>query len=137
MNRIWNFSAGPATLPLPALERAKDELTNWAGAGMSVMECSHRSKEYDAVHHNTMSLFKEVVFRYTTEQAILDGFLVDYEAVRIKSNVRMRGVFLKPGEHVGIIDTETGQETYDELEDEREFATQDIEQKITAPASNR
>ena len=86
---------------------------------------------------HTLSLFKEVVYRYTTDQAIQDGYLVDYDAVKIKSNVRMQGVFLKPGEHVGIIDTKTGQETYDELEDEREFASQDIEQKITAPHSNR
>jgi type I restriction enzyme R subunit len=49
----------------------------------------------------------------------------------------MKGVFLRPGEHVGVIDTETGEEAYDELEDEREFPTQDVEQKITAPESNR
>ncbi|MFH1489795.1 MAG: type I restriction-modification enzyme R subunit C-terminal domain-containing protein, partial [Pseudomonadota bacterium] len=76
-------------------------------------------------------------YRYTTDKAIQDGFLVDYDAVKIKSNVRMKGVFLKPGEHVGIIDTVTGVETYDMLEDEREFPTQDIEQKVTAPESNR
>ncbi|MGD9157439.1 MAG: DEAD/DEAH box helicase family protein [Desulfobacteraceae bacterium] len=86
---------------------------------------------------HTLALFREVIYRYTTEQAIQDGYLVDYEAVKINSNIRMKGVFLKPGEHVGIIDTETGQETYDELEDEREYATNDIEQKVTAPDSNR
>ena len=86
---------------------------------------------------HTLSLFKEIIYRYTTDQAIQDGYLVDYDAVKIKSNVRMKGVFLKPGEHVGMIDTKTGQETYDELEDEREFASQDVEQKITAPDSNR
>lgn len=86
---------------------------------------------------HTLALFKEVVYRYTTDQAIQDGYLVDYDAVKIRSGVRMNGIFLKPGEHVGVIDTDTGQETYDELEDEREFATQDIEQKITSPQSNR
>ncbi len=86
---------------------------------------------------HTLSLFNEVVYRYTTEQAIQDGFLVDYDAVKIKSNVRMNGVFLKEGEHVGIIDTTTGAETFDQLEDEREFATDDIEVKITSPDSNR
>jgi len=86
---------------------------------------------------HTLSLFKEVVYRYPTDRAIEDGYLVDYDAVKIKSNVRMQGVFLKPGEHVGVIDTKTGQETYDQLEDEREFASQDVEQKITAPDSNR
>jgi len=86
---------------------------------------------------HTLSLFTEVIYRYTTERAILAGHLVDYDAVKIKSNVRMKGVFLKPGEHVGLVDTDTGEETYDELEDEREFPTQDVEQKVTAPESNR
>ena len=86
---------------------------------------------------HTLGLFKEVVYRYSTDRAIREGHLVDYDAVKIKSGVRMKGVFLKPGEHVGIIDTDTGEETYDELEDEREFATTEIEQKVTAPDSNR
>ena len=49
----------------------------------------------------------------------------------------MKGVFLKEGEHVGVIDTTTGHETYDQLEDEREFPTEEIEVKITSPDSNR
>ena len=44
MDRIFNFSAGPATLPLEVLEKARDELVNWHGSGMSVMEMSHRGK---------------------------------------------------------------------------------------------
>lgn len=86
---------------------------------------------------HTLSLFNDVVYRYSTERAILEGHLVDYDAVKIKSDVRMNGVFLKPGEHVGMVDTTTGLETYDQLEDEREFPSQEIEQKITAPDSNR
>ena len=42
MERIFNFSAGPAALPQEVLELARDELTNWHGCGMSVMEMSHR-----------------------------------------------------------------------------------------------
>jgi type I restriction enzyme R subunit len=63
---------------------------------------------------HTLSLFNEVVFRYTTEQAIQEGHLVDYEAVKINSEVRVKGVFLKEGEHVGFIDTTTGEETFDQ-----------------------
>ena len=59
--RSWNFYAGPATLPVAALERARDEMIDWAGTGMSVMETSHRSKEYDAVHHEAMDLFRELL----------------------------------------------------------------------------
>jgi phosphoserine aminotransferase len=47
--RVFNFAAGPATLPLEVLEQAKSELTDWRGSGMSVMEVSHRSKAFKAV----------------------------------------------------------------------------------------
>jgi phosphoserine aminotransferase len=46
MERIFNFSAGPAVLPREVLEQARDELVNWQGCGMSVMEMSHRGKEF-------------------------------------------------------------------------------------------
>ena len=48
-NRIYNFSAGPSMLPEPVLVRAKEELLNYGGSGMSVMEMSHRSKVYDRI----------------------------------------------------------------------------------------
>ena len=86
---------------------------------------------------HTLAYFREVVYRYTTEQAILDGFLVDYEAVKINSNVRMKGAFLKEGEQVGHVDTSTGKVVHDSLEDERAFASTEIEQKITSPDSNK
>jgi phosphoserine aminotransferase len=57
----WNFYAGPATLPKAALERARNEIPNWENTGMSVMETSHRSPEYDAVHHEAMNLFTELL----------------------------------------------------------------------------
>ncbi len=46
--RVYNFSAGPAMLPADVLKQASDEMTDWAGTGMSVMEVSHRSKEFVA-----------------------------------------------------------------------------------------
>lgn len=49
MNRIHNFSAGPATLPLDVLEQAKQEITNFRDCGMSIMEVSHRGPEYIGV----------------------------------------------------------------------------------------
>jgi phosphoserine aminotransferase len=47
--RIYNFSAGPAVLPVPVLERARDEMLSLPGVGMSVMEISHRSKAFDEI----------------------------------------------------------------------------------------
>ena len=49
MERIYNFSAGPAVLPREVLEQASDELMNWHGCGMSVMEMSHRGKEFTSI----------------------------------------------------------------------------------------
>ncbi|MBR2521358.1 MAG: 3-phosphoserine/phosphohydroxythreonine transaminase [Oscillospiraceae bacterium] len=48
-SRVYNFAAGPSTLPLPVLERAAAEMTNYGGSGMSVMEMSHRSKVYENI----------------------------------------------------------------------------------------
>jgi phosphoserine aminotransferase len=47
--RVFNFAAGPAALPLEVLEQARQELTDWQGSGMSIMEISHRSKAFIAV----------------------------------------------------------------------------------------
>lgn len=49
VSRPWNFSAGPATLPLEVLERAAAEMTDWQGSGMSVMEMSHRSPQFGQI----------------------------------------------------------------------------------------
>ena len=50
MARVHNFNPGPAALPLAALERARDELLDFQGSGMSIIEHSHRGKDYEAVH---------------------------------------------------------------------------------------
>lgn len=49
MTKIYNFSAGPAVLPKPVLERAQAEMLDWHGSGMSVMEMSHRGKEFTSI----------------------------------------------------------------------------------------
>lgn len=86
---------------------------------------------------HTLAMFKNKVFAYSTEQAVLDGYLVDYDAVKITSDIHINGAFLKEGELVGEIDTTTGAEKLDELEDEREFGASEIETKITSPDSTR
>mgnify|MGYP001966218661 CR=1 FL=1 len=52
--RIVNFSAGPAAIPEPVLIEAQQQLVNYKGAGLSLMEMSHRSKEYDEVHESAL-----------------------------------------------------------------------------------
>lgn len=48
-NRVYNFSAGPCTLPVEVLEEVRDDLLNWKGAGMGVMEMSHRGKHFEGI----------------------------------------------------------------------------------------
>src|SRR5689334_16911193 len=61
MARVYNFNAGPAALPLAALERARDELIDFKGSGMSIIEHSHRGKEYEAVHDEAIALVRELL----------------------------------------------------------------------------
>ena len=61
MERIYNFSAGPAVLPREVLEQARDELVNWQGCGMSVMEMSHRGKEYMGIQAQAEADLRELM----------------------------------------------------------------------------
>lgn len=61
MRRVMNFSAGPSALPLPVLERARDELLDFNGTGMSVMEQSHRGAAYESVHLEASALLRELL----------------------------------------------------------------------------
>ena len=65
--RIFNFAAGPATLPEEVLKQAADEMLNWRGLGASVMEVSHRGKEF-------MALYEEVVQDLRTLMNIPDNY---------------------------------------------------------------
>jgi phosphoserine aminotransferase len=59
--RVYNFSAGPAVLPLPVLEQAQRDLVALPGVGASVMEISHRSKPFDAIMAETRQLLTELI----------------------------------------------------------------------------
>jgi phosphoserine aminotransferase len=60
MNRIHNFSAGPCTLPLEVLQEVQTELVDYQGAGMSLIEMSHRGKHFDHVHNEAVALARKV-----------------------------------------------------------------------------
>ena len=59
--RVYNFSAGPSVLPLPVLERAGSEITNYRGSGMSVMEMSHRSKVFLSIFEEAQSKLRRLL----------------------------------------------------------------------------
>ncbi len=61
MERVYNFSAGPSMLPLPVLEKAASELVNYGEAGMSVMEMSHRSADYEAIIADAQKMLREIM----------------------------------------------------------------------------
>jgi phosphoserine aminotransferase len=61
MGRIFNFSAGPATLPLEVLQQAKEEMLDWNGRGVSVMEVSHRSKAFIKVAEQAEADVRELM----------------------------------------------------------------------------
>ena len=60
-HRIYNFSAGPSMLPEAVLKQCAEEMLNYNGSGMSVMEMSHRSKVYDEIINQAEALFREVM----------------------------------------------------------------------------
>lgn len=60
-NRIYNFNAGPAVLPLEVLKETQAELLNFSESGMSILEISHRSKPYEKVHNEAAATIKELM----------------------------------------------------------------------------
>ncbi|AKQ65032.1 Phosphoserine aminotransferase [Myxococcus hansupus] len=89
--RIINFNAGPAGLPLPALERARDELLDFQGSGMSVMEHSHRGREYEAVHEEAISLLTRLLGIPDTHQVLFLTGGASQQFAQVPMN------FLSPG----------------------------------------
>jgi len=61
MSRVYNFSAGPSALPVEVLERAQKEMVEYGDSGMSVMEMSHRSKDYEAIINGCEALVRELM----------------------------------------------------------------------------
>ena len=61
MSRVWNFSAGPAALPEEVLLQAQAELLDWHGAGCSVMEMSHRGKEFTSIIEQAEADLRELM----------------------------------------------------------------------------
>ncbi|UZN50435.1 3-phosphoserine/phosphohydroxythreonine transaminase [Cupriavidus cauae] len=59
--RVYNFSPGPATLPAEVLQQAAEEMLSWHGTGISVMEMSHRSKEFEGIHNEALADLRELL----------------------------------------------------------------------------
>jgi phosphoserine aminotransferase len=81
--RVINFNPGPAALPLAALERAQHEFLDFEGTGMSIMEHSHRGKDYERVHHETIALISELL-----------GLPDDYQVVLVQGGATLQFALL-------------------------------------------
>jgi len=87
---------------------------------------------------HTVAYFGEPVYRYTYKEAVDAGFLVDFDVIKVRSDVRIEGVTLREGERIELVDTQEGTtKNIDYLEDEVIYDASAIEAKITAPDSNR
>ena len=82
MTRVFNFSAGPAALPEAVLRQAADEMLDWHGSGMSVMEMSHRGKEFISIHAQAEALLRELLAIPTNYKVLfLQGGAIGQNAI--------------------------------------------------------
>jgi type I restriction enzyme R subunit len=86
---------------------------------------------------HTSAYFGDIVYRYDFQTAITQGHLVDYDPIKIESDITMKGLFLREGEEVALQDRETGRVKYEVLEDEREYDTSELEEKVRVPDRNK
>ena len=97
--RVHNFCAGPCTLPVSVLEEVRDELLDFGGTGMSIVEASHRADAYDAVHMGALADFRELA-------SVPDEFTVLF--LQGGASLQFGQVpmnLLAPGETAGYVDT--------------------------------
>ncbi len=90
-NRVYNFNPGPATLPLPVLQKAQEEFLNYRGEGLSVLEMSHRSKTFDDIINRAVESTKKVM-GYGDDHTVLflqGGATAQFAAVPL--NLALKG----------------------------------------------
>jgi phosphoserine aminotransferase len=95
--RVYNFYPGPATLPLPALKQAQKDLLNYKDTGMSIMEISHRSREYAEVHTSASALVRELMGLPDDYKILWLQGGASSQFYMVPVNLRMQG---KPMEYV-------------------------------------
>jgi len=98
MKRVFNFNPGPAVLPLEVLQIVQNELLDFKGTGMSILEISHRSAEYEEVNNAAMSLMKEVMGLGDNYKVLFLGGGASTQFAMIPMN------FLPPGKTAAYID---------------------------------
>ena len=97
--KVYNFSAGPSTLPRQALEQAQKDFLDYNGSGMSVAEMSHRSKVYEEIHNEAISLLRELMGINDDYYVLLlqVGASTQFEAVPLNLLVKGRADYIVTG----------------------------------------
>ena len=97
--KVYNFSAGPSTLPRQALEQAQKDFLDYNGSGMSVAEMSHRSKVYEEIHNEAISLLRELMGINDDYYVLLlqGGASTQFEAVPLNLLVKGRADYIVTG----------------------------------------
>ncbi|MGE4170106.1 MAG: 3-phosphoserine/phosphohydroxythreonine transaminase [Candidatus Margulisiibacteriota bacterium] len=117
-NRVFNFGAGPAALPVEVLEKARDEMMNFNGSGMSVMELSHRSKAFEAVIAHAESKLRQIMGIPDTHEVLFLQGGASLQFAMIPMNLYLEG---KP---VDIVNT--GSWTQKAIEELDKVATYNV-----------
>lgn len=94
--RTMNFGSGPGTLPLPALQQAREEFLDVAGSGMSILEHSHRGAVYEAIHEEARALFRDVLALPSTHEVLFFQGGASEQFATVPMN------FLAPGQRAGF-----------------------------------
>ena len=92
MERVYNFSAGPAVLPVEVLQQAADEMLNYKGSGMSVMEMSHRSKTYQAIIDEAEADLRELLNIPSTYKVLFAQGGCSLQFASVPMNLMRKGV---------------------------------------------
>ncbi|HHT83624.1 MAG: 3-phosphoserine/phosphohydroxythreonine transaminase [Christensenellales bacterium] len=97
--KVYNFSAGPSTLPRQALEQAQKDFLDYNGSGMSVAEMSHRSKVYEEIHNEAISLLRELMGINDDYYVLFlqGGASTQFEAVPLNLLVKGRADYIVTG----------------------------------------
>lgn len=110
MKRVYNFSAGPAMLPEEVLKKASGELLAYGDSGQSVMEMSHRGKDYEPIHNDCIALLREVMSIPDNYKVLLvqGGAHMQFEMVPLNLMKKAKADFVVTGQWAGKAATEAG-----------------------------
>jgi len=129
MTRVFNFSAGPAVLPETVLRTAAEEMLDWHGSGMSVMEMSHRGKEFIAIHAEAEALLRELLAVPANYKVLfMQGGAIGQNAI-VPMNL-LRG-------KTGIDFVDTGEWSKKSIKEAKKYATVNVAASAAATGYDR